>query len=907
MWRHDLDIAQVNGTMQQDGLAVPAPIDGWTQATDSSQPEDPPPFLPTEDETGATPTPLSQFFVRNRTVLSALSIIIVFCLMALTIDRLTSEIRYEDVLAALDSLQWTAIAWAVIFTALSFIALAFYDLNALEFVARRLPVPSVVATSFIAYAVGNTVGFGALSGGAIRFRAYSRLGLSPGEIARVIAFVTLAFGLGLVAVSALATLAVAPQIAMVLGSNTVWLRFLAVAVLVALGVLLILGRDGHEVRVFGHSLNLPDTRTSSRQFLVSAADIAASASVLYVLLPETHLGWPTFVALYATAIGIGVLSHVPAGLGVFETVMIAALGKTIGIDQLVGSLVVYRLIYHVLPLLAAVAMLAVTEMQQVRSSAAVREAGQVAGRLAPSLLSAFALVLGAMLIFSSVTPANDAALVFLSYYVPLPILEASHFLSSVLGLLLVIAARGIGQRSDGAWAVAIGTAALALVLAVTKAVAIGEAVMLGVFIAAMLLSRASFTRHASLTAQVLGPTWLAAIGVLVIAAAGLLLFIYRDTQYSHELWWQFEFSEEGPRSLRALLGLVLVSTAVALRSLLRPIAHRPDPAQDDDIRAATEIVMQQDQADANLVRMGDKHLLFSESRRAFLMYGIQGRSWIALLDPIGDEADHQELVWSFIEMARANAGRPVFYQISPQLLSCCADAGLRAFKLGELAAVDLASFDVKGRRNAGFRQAISKGEREGLSFEILEAEDVADVVDRLQEISDAWLEQHQAREKRFSLGAFSRDYVCMHPVAILRRNGDIVAFATLLRTETKAEFSVDLMRFHPDAPNGAMDYLFVRIMLHARDAGYRSFNLGMAPLSGMSRREAAPVWDRIGSTLFEHGERFYNFRGLRAFKAKFHPTWVPRYLAVTNGTGAALALMDITLLISGGVRGVVGK
>lgn len=905
--RRDLHSVRVHGTMQEDGQAGVARSDDRDRSTAALPSEGPQSFPGAGNEPDQTAGAFSQFFVRYRTALSAVSIILVFCLMALSIDRLTSEIRYEDVLAALDGMRWTAIALAIFFTALSFVALAFYDLNALDFIGRRLPVSSVAATSFIAYAVGNTVGFGALSGGAIRFRAYSRLGLSPGEVGRVVAFVTLAFGMGLVVVSALATLAVAPQIAAVLGFHSFWLRVLAVTVLVLIGIVLILARDGHEVRIFGHELHLPDSRTSSRQFLVSAADIAASASVLYVLLPETHLGWPTFVAMYATAIGIGVLSHVPAGLGVFETVMIAALGNAIGIDQLVGSLVVYRLIYHVLPLLAAVALLAVTELQQVRNSAMAADIGQVAVRLAPSLLSAFALLLGAMLIFSSVTPANDAALAFLAGYVPLPILEASHFLSSVLGLLLVVAARGIGQRSDGAWAVAIGTASLALVMAVTKAVAIGEAVMLGIFIATMLLSRPSFNRHASLTTQVLGASWLAAIGVLVIAAASLLLFVYRDTQYSHELWWQFEFSEEGPRSLRALLGLVLGATAVALRSLLRPVTRRPATAKADDIAAAVQIVMQQDKADANLVRMGDKHLLFSESRRAFLMYGIQGRSWIALLDPIGDEADHQELVWSFIEMARVNGGRPAFYQISADLLSHCADAGLRAFKLGELAVVDLVSFDVKGRRNAGFRQAISKGEREGLSFEILEAEEVPGVVDRLEEISDAWLEQHQSREKRFSLGAFTRDYACMQPVAILRRDGGIIAFATLLRTDTKAEFTVDLMRFHPEAPNGSMDYLFVSTMLHARDAGYRSFNLGMAPLSGMSRREAAPVWDRIGGTLFEHGERFYNFKGLRAFKAKFHPSWEPRYLAVTNGAGAALALMDITLLISGGVRGVVGK
>ncbi|MGG2475684.1 phosphatidylglycerol lysyltransferase domain-containing protein, partial [Rhizobium sp. BR5] len=94
------------------------------------------------------------------------------------------------------------------------------------------------------------------------------------------------------------------------------------------------------------------------------------------------------------------------------------------------------------------------------------------------------------------------------------------------------------------------------------------------------------------------------------------------------------------------------------------------------------IVMTQDSADANLVRMGDKHVMFSESGNAFIMYGIQGRSWIAFADPVGDEEDFPDLVWQFVESARAAGARAAFYQISPFLLSHCADAGLRAFKLG---------------------------------------------------------------------------------------------------------------------------------------------------------------------------------------------------------------------------------
>ncbi|PTM93588.1 bifunctional lysylphosphatidylglycerol flippase/synthetase MprF [Mycoplana dimorpha] len=850
---------------------------------------------------------VGQFFVRYRLYAAAAGVIAVFGLVSVAIYRLTSEVRYEDVLAALAATPWSAIALAVFFTGLSFVALVFYDLNALEYIGRRLPWPSVAASAFVAYAVGNTVGFGPLSGGAIRFRAYSRLGLAPGDIARVIAFVTLSFGLGLFMVSALSTLAVARQISRTVGMSPAWLQAAALAVVAVMGIVLFLSRNGRTIKLKGLTLHLPDSRTSSRQFLVSAFDIAASASALYVLLPETHVSWPTFLAIYATAVGIGVLSHVPAGLGVFETVIMAGLSNAISVDQLLGSLVLYRLIYYVLPLLIAVVVMLVSEMRQLASQPVAAEVGQIATRLSPALLSAFALLLGTMLIFSSVVPTPDADLDFLAAMLPLPIVEAAHFLSSLLGLGLFVTSRGLALRLDGAWWMALVSAAAALVLSFLKAVAVFEAALLALFIMALIFSGASFTRPASLIRQALGPTWLAAIAVIIVAALVILLFIYRDTEYTHELWWQFEFSQEAPRGLRALLGLSIGASVVAIFSLLRPAAHRPKPPALEEIARAVEIVRRQHVADANLVRMGDKSILFSQSGDAFLMYGIQGRSWIALADPVGAKQDFDELVWQLVEAARAGGGRAAFYQISPLLLSSCADAGLRAFKLGELAVVDLTRFELTGSRFSGLRQSFNRGVRDGLSFSIVATANVPGIIDELQAISDAWLAHHNTREKTFSLGAFERGYVMSQPVAVVSRHDRIIAFATLMLTDTMVEATVDLMRFSPDVPRGTMDFLFVSILNHLKAEGYRTFNLGMAPLSGMARREAAPVWDRLGGLLFEHGERFYNFKGLRTFKSKFHPRWEPRYLAVSNGTGAALALMDVTLLIGGGVRGVIGK
>ncbi len=146
---------------------------------------------------------------------------------------------------------------------------------------------------------------------------------------------------------------------------------------------------------------------------------------------------------------------------------------------------------------------------------------------------------------------------------------------------------------------------------------------------------------------------------------------------------------------------------------------------------------------------------------------------------------------------------------------------------------------------------------------------------RLRAISDAWLEEKATAEKGFSVGAFSEDYLRQFAIAIVRLEGSVVAFANLWPTATREELSIDLMRFGRDAPGGAMDYLLIELMLWGRAQGYRWFNLGMAPLSGLESRALAPLWHRMGGFLYRHGESFYNFEGLRRFKQKFDPAWQP--------------------------------
>jgi phosphatidylglycerol lysyltransferase len=289
------------------------------------------------------------------------------------------------------------------------------------------------------------------------------------------------------------------------------------------------------------------------------------------------------------------------------------------------------------------------------------------------------------------------------------------------------------------------------------------------------------------------------------------------------------------------------------------------------------------------------------------MYGVSGRCWVAMGDPVGPETEWEELVWHFRESADRHGAWIVFYEIGQRDLGLYVDLGLSLFKLGEEARVPLAEFSLDGSARKGLRHTSHRMRREGCRFEVVPASGVPALIDELAKVSEAWLAEKNTREKRFSLGRFDREYLERCPAALVRHHGEIVAFANLWLAGGGEEMSIDLMRARPNAPPGVMEHLFTELMLWGRSEHYRWFSLGMAPLAGLERRRLAPLWNQLGAVLFRYGEHFYNFQGLRAFKDKFDPVWEPRYVAAPGRLTFARSLTHVAALVSGGLRGVVAK
>jgi phosphatidylglycerol lysyltransferase len=181
------------------------------------------------------------------------------------------------------------------------------------------------------------------------------------------------------------------------------------------------------------------------------------------------------------------------------------------------------------------------------------------------------------------------------------------------------------------------------------------------------------------------------------------------------------------------------------------------------------------------------------------------------------------------------------------------------------------------------------------------------ILEQLAAVSREWMTTKSVREKGFSIGRFDPDYIANFPVAVVRLEDRIIAFANVWATGDRRELSIDLMRHVNDAPNSIMEYLFLELMLWGKEQGYDRFDLGLAPLAGLERRRLAPLWTQAGAFLFRYGEHFYNFQGLLRFKAKFDPVWEPRYLAAPGGFALPRVLRDVSLLISGGVGGLVTR
>ncbi|MEK4032759.1 lysylphosphatidylglycerol synthase domain-containing protein [Methylocystis sp. IM3] len=295
-------------------------------------------------------------------VLGALASVALFAVAAYILANVLSNIRLVDVLDAVKSTSAGQIFAALFFTALSYVALTGYDVAALRQIRHRAPYRVTALASFASYAIAFNLGFPIVTGAAVRYWIYSRVQMTALQVANITVITGVTFWLGMTAVIGFTLVRAAEPLSA--------LDHLPAPLHVVVGVLVLAGVAGYcawvaleprRIRLRGHVLELPGPGSTLAQLVVGAADLCAAAAALYVLLPQgVDLQFEAFLAVYVLACILGVVSHAPGGIGVFEATMLHALpGPSQG--SVLASLLLFRIVYYFVPFIAALAVLGADE------------------------------------------------------------------------------------------------------------------------------------------------------------------------------------------------------------------------------------------------------------------------------------------------------------------------------------------------------------------------------------------------------------------------------------------------------------------------------------------------------------------------------------------------------------------
>jgi glycosyltransferase 2 family protein len=298
--------------------------------------------------------------------LKKLSIVIPVVLLPLALwlgYRALSEHSLADIQASIIGIPNLNLALALGFVAASYLCLTGFDALAVRYAGRSLPYRKVALTSFVSLSIGHNVGGAAFSSGALRYRFYSGFGLSALDVGKIIVFCGLTVTLGLASLAGIALL-LGPELGFgVVDLRPAMARFVGVLCLAAVGLYLLLAwwlKQPLVVR--GHEFRMPSVRLAAGQILVGTANFACVAAALHQLMAGAA-SYAQTVTAYVLGNIAGILSHVPGGLGVLEFII----GSLLGHAEAIGALIVFRVLYFLLPLLLGGTLLATTEVWRWRT------------------------------------------------------------------------------------------------------------------------------------------------------------------------------------------------------------------------------------------------------------------------------------------------------------------------------------------------------------------------------------------------------------------------------------------------------------------------------------------------------------------------------------------------------------
>jgi hypothetical protein len=526
----------------------------------------------------------------------------------------------------------------------------------------------------------------------VRYRLYAHWGLTPVEIAKTVAFCSLTFGLGGMVLAG-TILIIEPESVPFFGDHLPHLMLMTIGVGMWIVVIAyvttstVLGT----VNLFGHEIELPQWRMALLQVLLATCDVAATATIVYELLPPaTGLTWLRFVGIYLASYSAGLIASLPGGLGVFDTAMLLGLEPYMTAPHIVGAVLIFRLYYYIIPLFLAGSMFSANELILRGRGMLGRRAPVFAGAVgdraaipaargwgepdfAVSAATGFVVLSGALLLGLSVlAPPPDIDWLDTSFSAVAS--QAGAFIPSLIGAGLMVVAGGLARRVTLAW----GVTVILLVLGAGFTLAQGERLWVpGVLLLTAVLVlpfRSAFYRHSRLIS---GPLQ-ASTALPLFTLIGCILALAAAERHvrfmENNSFWKILIAPGVPNAVRLTVGLTVLLGLGALWRLLRPGRVRALPF-DAAARASLPLgAITQAGSHADGVVVG-------ELGRAAIVFRRVGRVLLALGDPTGPEQDRVSAIWRFRDLAQQEGRSVAVWWAGPELLPVYGDIGLAALPL----------------------------------------------------------------------------------------------------------------------------------------------------------------------------------------------------------------------------------
>lgn len=609
--------------------------------------------------------------------------------------------------------------------------------------------------------------------------------------------------------------------------------------------------------------------------------------------------WQT-IPLFIAASVIGIVSMIPGEIGSFDVMMIIGL-SAIGVPReiVVVWILLYRIFYYIIPFLIGIIFF----FKNVGSAFDQRYSGiprQLATEIAHKIVVVMLYFSGIMLVLSATIPQAFTEFRWLHTLNPLKSHFIIQFPSILLGFLLIIMGRGIAARVKRAYFPTI----VLILLALTYILVIDFSITGILFLSLLLLIIIGSKNELFREQLIYSWEWLTVDGLIIgtLSLLYIIIGVYNLPTFPHHRHHFISFFLFPSEKIwfSGLLAIVAVSFMIILFVHFLQGEKKEIGEPLDEERALRILNTYGGNSDSQLIFLKDKRMFVYQKdgeETVLFQFACYNNKCLVMGDPSGKKEDFPEAIEAFIEETDKLCYLPVFYETSEETVMILHEFGYDFIKMGEEAYVDLPNFTTSGKKMKGTRAVLNRIEREGFTFEVIQPPFSADQLAALQKISDKWLGTR--KEKGFSLGFFSEDYLQRGPIALVKNSeGESVAFANIMPTYTENRVgTIDLMRYDPEtAPSGCMDFLFIHLFTYMKEENIQWFNLGMAPLSNVGTSRKSFLQERIAYLVYEFGSRFYSFHGLREYKDKYATNWVSRYTLYSRDSWIAYVMIALLII-----------